>query len=123
MLVIDDDGEFRSFCETLLKKAGYEVVSAPDGAQGIEKARADHPDLVIMDMRLPDVNGYEVIGRMRSEKGLSRIPVIAVSGYESALDELEKLRLPDDRLAIPRLVKPFDKDELLVTIRALLKQA
>ena len=121
VLVIDDDEEFRSLCETLLKKNGYGVVTAPDGAQGIEKARAEHPDLVIMDMRLPDVNGYEMIGRMRSEKGLSRIPVMAVSGYESELDALEKLRLPDDRLAIPRLVKPFDKDEFLAAVRALLR--
>ncbi|MFQ5952118.1 MAG: ATP-binding protein [Candidatus Omnitrophota bacterium] len=121
ILVVDDDEVFLDFCDKLLRKNEYEVLRAMTGADGIEKIRSEHPDLVVLDMRLPDVNGYEVIGRLRSEKDISNIPVLAVSGYTEELEKIEKIETPDDRLEIPKLMKPLDNKEFLLTIEAVLR--
>ena len=118
ILVVDDDGAFRAFCGELLRKNGYDVLEAATGMDGIKELQEKHPDMVILDLKLPDINGYEVIGRIHSDKDMSATAIIVVSGY---LDQLEKLDALDNRFTIPRLVKPFDGQELLGVIKTLIE--
>ncbi|MBD3426520.1 MAG: PAS domain S-box protein [Candidatus Omnitrophica bacterium] len=117
VLVVDDEDTFLNFCKNVLKDERYEVVTAGSGMKAIELVRKEHPDLIIMDLVLPDINGYEVVGRLRSEKELSHIPVLAVSGYTDKLKELDKIELPAEELAIPRLTKPVEPETLLNTVK------
>jgi CheY-like chemotaxis protein len=73
-------------------------------------------------MVLPDLNGYEIIGRMSSEKELANIPILAVSGYAEKLKELDKIEVPEDRLAIPKLIKPVEPALLAKTVKDILRQ-
>lgn len=114
ILVVDDDEGFRAFCRELLRKNGYDVLEAGTGMDGIKALQEKRPNMVILDLKLPDINGYEVIGRIHSDKEMASTAIIVVSGY---LDQLEKLDALDDRFTIPRLVKPFDGQELLAVIK------
>ena len=120
ILVIDDDVEFVKLCDRLLTKSGYSYEKAQSGTKGLLKIKECQPDLIVLDMRLKDMNGYEVIGRMRTDKEIPFIPILAVSGHEEALDELDKLKLSGDKFIIPKMIKPFDTDEFLKNIKAML---
>ncbi|MDP8299622.1 MAG: ATP-binding protein [Candidatus Tantalella remota] len=121
ILVIDDDPEVRGLYRKILRKEGYTVIAASTGKEGIEKAQKEVPGLIILDMWLPDITGYEVIGRLRSEKDVSVIPILAVSGYPEELDDLERIKPWTESQAIPRLTKPFNNDVLLEMVGSLLK--
>jgi CheY-like chemotaxis protein len=117
ILVIDDDESFRAFCGGLLRKSGYRVLEARTGTDGINVLYESQPDLIILDLKLPDISGYEVIGRIHSDKDVARTAIVVVSGY---MEQLEKLEALYDKFTIPRLVKPFDGQELLGIIQKLL---
>jgi len=78
ILLIDDDGFYRSIIRPILEESGHQVIEAQDGLEGVERFRAQGPDLVITDMRLPGFDGGEVIRRLREMDGRARI--LAVSG-------------------------------------------
>jgi PAS domain S-box-containing protein len=120
ILVVDDEEVFVNFCTNVLKGEEYEVISAGMGMDGVNIVREERPDLIIMDMVLPDINGYEVIGRLRSEKELAAIPVLAVSGHAEKLKELDKMEVPAESSAMPRLTKPIDPTLFTNTVKELL---
>lgn len=120
ILVIDDEKEFLSLCDDLLSQHGFNVLKADNGQEGIKKIRQVNPDLVVMDMRLPDINGYEILGRLWSERTFLDLPILAVSGYSHELEELDKIQSSQERSVIPRMVKPFDTMEFLKTIKDLI---
>ena len=122
VVVLDDEPTFLSFSEKVLEQEGCEVIKAQTGAEGIRKIREERPDLVVLDMVLPDLNGYEIIGRMNSEKELASIPILAVSGYAEKLKELDKIEVPDERFTIPKLMKPVEPALLAKTVKDLLRQ-
>src|SRR5579885_2004373 len=79
VLVVDDDEAIRSLLAEVLRDEGYEVLEAGNGIDAVDVARAEHPDLVIMDLRMPRMNGVEAIKALRSEPGLERLIILAMS--------------------------------------------
>jgi two-component system cell cycle response regulator DivK len=114
ILVIEDTEDNRQIIRDLLDSAGYAYSEAVDGLSGVEKAKAETPDLILMDMQLPGIDGYEATRRIKADPALKAIPVIAVTSYALAGDE-EKTRAAgcDDYVA-----KPFSPRVLLQKIRA-----
>ncbi|UEM06712.1 response regulator [Skermanella rosea] len=111
ILVIDDEPQIRRFLRISLTASGYRVVEAETGAGGIEAAAAERPDLVILDLGLPDIDGQEVITAIR-EGG--PVPIIVLSVRSDETDKVEAL----DRGADDYMVKPFGIGELMARIRA-----
>ena len=118
ILVVEDTEDNRRIVRDLLTSVGYELIEAVDGAQGVEAALREKPDLILMDIQLPVFDGYEATRRIRANEATSRIPIIAVTSYALSGDE-EKARAAgcDDYLA-----KPFSPRQLLAKVRARLEQ-
>jgi two-component system, OmpR family, KDP operon response regulator KdpE len=114
ILVVDDEPQIRKFLRISLGASGYEVIDAENAAQGIEAARTHHPDLVILDLGLPDMDGQEVISAIR-ENG--DVPIIVLSVRAQEFDKVEAL----DRGANDYVVKPFGVAELVARVRAALR--
>ena len=108
VLVIDDEADVRTFLEAVLESGGYETLTAENGAQGLEVARAEHPALVILDLMMSNQTGTDFYRNLTKDKDLANIPVIIVSG------------LAGRHLAVkePAAVfdKPIDPDEFLAAV-------
>jgi len=84
VLVIEDDRGFAHILEFDLKKNGYEVVTAANGEEGYVIAKAEHPDLILLDVRMPKMSGYQFVQKMKHEKdGMSKVPIIVMSASET----------------------------------------
>ena len=116
ILVIDDESQIQRFLKIALEGSGYEVLLASQGQQGLEKAGLDSPDLILLDLGLPDLAGLEVLQRLRE---WTQIPVIVLSVQEQERDKVAAL----DRGADDYLTKPFGVQELLARIRVALRHA
>lgn len=116
VLVIDDEKQIRRFMHITLKAAGYKVEEADNGEQGARMALSIKPDLIICDLGLPDIDGTEVIARIRQDQ---QIPIIVLSIRSDNHDIVGALDLGADDY----LVKPFDTEILLARIRANLRKA
>ena len=114
ILVIDDELAIRRFLQISLKSAGYDVAEAISGAEGLQMITAIHPDLVILDLGLPDLDGLTVLKRLRE---WSEVPVIILTVRGSDKDKVTLL----DAGANDYLTKPFSVDELQARIRATLR--
>jgi len=91
VVVVEDQEDLREIARFALEGAGYEVIEAATGAEGIAKAETEHPDLVLMDIQLPVLDGYESTRRIKALPGMERMTVIAVSSFAMRGDE-EKAR-------------------------------
>lgn len=109
LLIVDDEKEIVESLTLRLKREGYEVSTAFDGEEALQKLRDDNPDLVILDLMLPKLNGFEVLERMRKEFIDKWRPVIIIS----AKDEFESWRTCYDLEADLYLVKPCTIDDIL----------
>jgi DNA-binding response OmpR family regulator len=114
ILIVEDQADVAELIEVVLKGEGYTVAVAPDGAQGLMLARDWNPDLILMDVMLPGVDGGALIARLRDEAGTSDIPIVAMSASSTLRERTEEL----DADAL--LSKPFDVDALLVQVQFLL---
>ncbi|MBF0561025.1 MAG: response regulator [Alphaproteobacteria bacterium] len=114
ILVIDDEPQIRKFLRISLGANGHEVFEAETAMQGIERFRTLRPELVILDLGLPDMDGQEIISVLREE---SRVPIIVLSVRASEVDKVEAL----DRGADDYIVKPFGIGELMARVRAALR--
>jgi DNA-binding NarL/FixJ family response regulator len=118
VLVVDDDAGFRRFVEVTLDRIGLAAAEASDGAEALRAARAERPALVVIDVRLPDLNGFEVFRQLRDELG-EHLPVLLVSGEK--MDDLDRsaglLLGADDYL-----VKPVDPSLFIARVRRLVSQ-
>lgn len=118
VLIIEDEPDIRELMERTLHGAGLETVGAGTGRSGLATALTDGPDLVILDLMLPDMDGFEVCKRLRREPQTERIPVVIVSAKDSEMDRVLGLELgADDYLA-----KPFSPRELLLRVRRSLER-
>jgi len=117
VLVIDDDEKITSLVRRSLAFAGYQVRTAADGEAGLKLLTEDTPDLIILDVMMPKLDGWEVVRRIR-EAGLS-VPVLMLTAKDDVSDRVRGLDLGADDY----LVKPFALDELLARVRALLRRA
>jgi len=116
VLVVDDEPQIRRALRTGLQARGYEVVEAAGGEEALVQLAAKEPDIVILDLGLPDFDGSEVIRRLRA---WSRVPVIVLSVRDRQDDKVGAL----DAGADDYVTKPFDMDELLARMRATLRRA
>ena len=80
ILVVDDESDNVTFVETILKKEGFTVLSAGDGLEGFEKAVAETPDLILLDVQMPKMNGFQVFDKLRKEGTTKQIPVVMLTG-------------------------------------------
>lgn len=111
ILVVEDNAELSKLLELILRRAGYDVSVAVDGVDALRQFEAQQPDLVLLDIMLPNLDGYEVSDRIRHQFN-SAVPVVMLSSLDSYLD-MERSRQVG---ATDHIAKPFDKDVLLATI-------
>ncbi|MFE3994065.1 response regulator [Streptomyces goshikiensis] len=116
VLVVDDEPQIVRALVINLKARKYEVDAAADGAQALELAAARHPDVVVLDLGLPDMDGVEVIKGLR---GWTRVPILVLSARHSSDEKVEAL----DAGADDYVTKPFGMDELLARLRAAVRRA
>ena len=116
ILVVDDEAQIRRFLRIALEAHGFAVVEAAAGAEGVATAATAAPDLVILDLGLPDIDGKEVVARLRE---WSEVPVLVLSVRQSEAEKVAAL----DAGANDYVVKPFGTAELLARVRALLRNA
>ena len=116
ILVVDDEATLRETLAWTLQQEGYRVVEAADGRQALERFRADKPDLVLLDLMLPELSGVEVCRRMRAE---SDVPILMLTARDSEVDKVVGLEVGADDY----VTKPFSLRELQARVRALLRRA
>src|SRR5215813_9794060 len=87
ILVIEDTEDNRQIVRDLLSSVGYELIEAVDGTAGVAMAQQEHPDLILMDIQLPEIDGYEATRRIRAIPELAKVPIIAVTSYALSGDE------------------------------------
>lgn len=119
ILVADDEPAMRALLANVLRRAGYDVDEAEDGQAAIEAAHARRPDLVIADIVMPRVDGWELCRRLRQAPATARVPIIFLSFRNRAPDRTFGLRLGADDF----VAKPFDTRELVARVQAVLKRA
>lgn len=118
VLSIEDQADNRRIVRDLLMSAGYEVIEAVRGDAGVTLAEQSRPDLILMDIQLPGLDGYEATRRIKAKPELRRIPIIAVTSYALSGDE-EKARAAGCDAYI---AKPFDALQLLAMVRQFLER-
>lgn len=113
VLVVEDDPEINELVGAYVQIAGFEYERALNGAQAVEKARATHPALIVLDVMLPDFDGFEVARRLKGESNTRGIPIVMLT----ALDRDEYRQKGRSAGAVDYLTKPFDPDRLMEAIR------
>ena len=113
ILVVEDQEDNRKIMRDLLSSAGYEVIEAVTGSDGVAMAEAEVPDLILMDMQLPGIDGYEATRQIRAKPALRDVPIIAVTSYALNGDENKTLEAGCDAY----FAKPFSPRKLLEKIR------
>lgn len=119
ILVVDDDPAMSQFVLLGLENAGYEVCKAEDGEIGLRQAKELKPDLVVLDLAMPKMHGYEVCKAIRSDQALSKLKIIVTSGKSYPVDIKTAKNVGADRY----LVKPYPVQALLTAIEELLGPA
>ncbi|MEK7311436.1 MAG: response regulator, partial [Chloroflexota bacterium] len=119
ILIVDDDLDTLKLVGLILQRQGYEIVAANSGGQGLAKAAAERPNLILLDVMMPDMEGYEVARRLRADSDLARTPIIMftaktmvddkVAGFEAGVDDY--------------MTKPTHPAELVSRVKALLARA
>src|SRR6266446_6364478 len=118
ILVVDDEPDAVELIDFNLKAAGYEVVTAADGNEALKKARSSLPDLIVLDLMLPEVDGMEVCKILRRDPATSHIPIIMVTAKASEIDRVLGLELGADDY----VTKPFSPRELVLRVKNLLNR-
>ena len=118
ILVIDDDKAINELVKTNLELNGYEVVQAYDGTEGFALAKQELPELVILDVMMPEVDGYTVAQRIRQCDEIADTPIIMLTALSELDNKAEGYNIGIDDY----LTKPFEIDELIMRTRALLKR-
>lgn len=117
ILVIEDDPTTASLLEMTLNSEGYQVLTAPNGLWGLKMARSALPDLILLDLMLPEMDGFEVLNRLRADPQTADVPVLILSAKDQPSDR----RAADKIGADAYLVKSYEKAELLDLVRSLLE--
>jgi two-component system, cell cycle response regulator DivK len=116
ILVVEDTEDNRRIIRDLLSSVGYELIEAVHGAEGVALAESEKPDLILMDIQLPVVDGYEATRRIRAIPELAKVPIIAVTSYALSGDEAKTRAAGCDGY----VAKPFSPRQLLAKIREFL---
>ena len=112
ILVVEDHEENRRIMRDLLTSAGYEIIEAVTGEEGVVLAESERPDLILMDIQLPGLDGYEATRRIKANSALHHIPIIAVTSYALSGDDVKAREAGCNDY----VTKPFSPRALLATI-------
>jgi DNA-binding response OmpR family regulator len=115
ILVVDDEEAIAEFIEINLKRSKFEVIKAFSGVEALEKFSSHNPDLVVLDIMLPDMDGFQICRKLRS---LSKVPIIMLTARGEDMDKISGLQLGADDY----MVKPFNPQELVARIQAILRR-
>ena len=115
VMVIDDSKTIRRTAETLLRKAGYQVITAADGFDALAKIADNHPEIIFVDIMMPRLDGYQTCALIKNNSEFSSTPVVMLSSKDGIFDKARGRIVGSDLY----LTKPFSKDELLGTIKEL----
>lgn len=118
ILVAEDERDIRDLIGFTLRFAGFEVVTYPDGAEALAAAPQEMPDMILMDVRMPRMTGYEACTQMKADPRIAHIPVV----FLSAKGQESEIRTGLEAGASEYLLKPFAPDELVQRVKALLEQ-
>ena len=116
ILVIEDTEDNRQIIRDLMTSAGYQMIEAVDGIEGVAAAEREKPDLILMDIQLPGIDGYEATRRIRAIPDLAKVPIIAVTSYALSGDEAKTREAGCDGY----VAKPFSPRQLLAKVREFL---
>jgi len=119
VLVVDDDPVILKLLEVNFEMEGFEVVRAADGFEGLERARAVHPDIVVLDVMMPRMTGYEVAKALRDDADTAHIPIIFVTARAQSSDVERGMELGVDDY----ITKPFDPLDLIDRVNTLLARS
>lgn len=117
VMVVEDDGNVRKLMRTVLEQSGYQVITAVDGIVALDMLDSNHVDIIILDIMMPRMDGYEFTKTLR--EGGSEIPILMVTAKESIADKKMGFKLGTDDY----MVKPVDEEELILRVAALLRRA
>jgi two-component system cell cycle response regulator DivK len=118
ILVVEDQEDNRRIIRDLLTSAGYELIEATDGEEGVRLAASERPDLILMDIQLPVLDGHEATRRIKQNPELRHIPIIVVTSYALSGDDQKAMAAGSDGY----VAKPFSPRQLLATIRKFLPE-
>lgn len=118
ILAVDDEPEAVELVEFNLKKAGFQVITATDGAAALKKARSDQPDLIVLDLMMPEIDGLEVCKILRRDPDTARIPIIMLTAKAAEVDRIVGLELGADDY----ITKPFSPRELVLRVNKVLRR-
>lgn len=113
VMIIDDSKTIRRTAETLLSKAGYEVITAEDGFEALAKVVDNHPDIIFMDIMMPRLDGYQTCALIKNNDSFKSTPVIMLSSKDGLFDRARGRIVGSDQY----ITKPFTKEELLGAIK------
>ena len=116
ILIVEDTEDNRQILRDLLGMAGYTLVEAGDGAEGVAKAAEHRPDLILMDIQMPVMDGYEATRRIKADAALKSIPVVAVTSYALSGDEAKTREAGCDAY----IAKPYSPRQMLAKVREIL---
>jgi DNA-binding response OmpR family regulator len=116
VLVVDDDDDVRELTSTLLRRAGYEVVEAPDGREGLRRLYEGRIDAVVLDVSMPELDGWQTLERIRD---VSEVPVLMLTARAAELEKVRGLQSGADDY----VTKPYGRQELLARVEAMLRRS
>jgi DNA-binding response OmpR family regulator len=119
ILVVDDEAKISQIVTAYLQRDGYRVLRADNGRAALDLARADAPDLIILDLMLPEISGWDVCRSLRRDPKLAGVPIIMLTARDEVADRIVGLELGADDY----VVKPFDPKELVARVHAVLRRA
>ena len=117
ILIVDDEADMRVMFSTRLEISNFEVIEAVDGEEGLEKAKKEKPDLIVLDLMLPKINGFEVCRMLKFDDAYKDIPIIVLSALGQQSDREKAVQCGADAY----FIKPFDLGLLVTKIESLLK--
>ena len=119
VLVVDDEPHIREVVRRFLTREGYDVIEAEDGAEALEKVGQEAPDIILLDVQMPQMDGFEVLKRLREDPATRAMPVILLTTITHRQGEIVRMRLGVNHY----VVKPCDPDIMRATIKVALREA
>ncbi|HLZ09103.1 MAG TPA: response regulator transcription factor [Chloroflexota bacterium] len=118
ILVVEDEAKISQIVAAYLRRDGYQVIQASDGREALELARSETPDLIVLDLMLPEISGWDVCRDLRRNPRTARVPIIMATAREDVSDRIVGLELGADDY----VVKPYDAKELVARVHAVLRR-
>ena len=118
ILVVEDEPNIIKLISFILKSSGYEVVEAEIGAEGIKKAKSEKPDMIILDVMMPKMDGFEVAKKLKADSATRNIPILMLSSKAQFEDKMKGIDSGDTDY----ITKPFDKEDLVQKVKECLEE-